>query len=76
MAHDSEQRQQEALEAARDPEAPMSAEAAEKAVVEEAKKAGVAAYQFDPDASRSQKDAQVKSVSALSGLVKGLSCQA
>jgi hypothetical protein len=66
MAQNSEQRQQDALEAARDPEEPLSAEAAEKTVVEEATKAGVAAYQFDPDSSPSEKHEQIKSVSPLS----------
>lgn len=39
-----------------------AAEATEKALIEEAKKAGGAAYQFDPASSTEQKDRQVKSV--------------
>ncbi|KAK2790498.1 hypothetical protein FQN52_005515 [Onygenales sp. PD_12] len=39
---------------------PVPPEAIEKKIVEESKKAGSAAYQFDPDASNAQKDEQVK----------------
>ncbi len=58
----NELKQQGAIEAARDPESTVSPEAAEKKIVEESKKAGVPAFQFDPDASMEQKKAQVRAV--------------
>lgn len=60
----NELKQQGVVEASRDPESGVPAEAAEKAMVEQSMKAGTAAYQFDPDATPEQKDAQVKAVGA------------
>ncbi len=51
--------------AAQDSNNIVSAENAEQAITEESKKAGVAAYTFDPDASPEDKAAQVRSVSYL-----------
>ncbi|KAF1810740.1 tricalbin [Eremomyces bilateralis CBS 781.70] len=59
-ARASELKEQGAIEAAADPAQPVTAADAERTIVEEAKKAGSAAYQFDPDASAAEKAAQVK----------------
>ena len=59
----NELKQQGAIEAARDADSRVTAEAAEKKMVEESKKAGVPAFNFDPDATPAQKLAQVKAVS-------------
>jgi len=58
----SELKQQGALEAAGDPHSNVSAQDAELAVVNEAKRAGAAAFQFDPNASAEEKAAQTRSV--------------
>lgn len=58
----SELKQQGALEVARDPHSSISAQDAELAVVIEAKRAGVAAFQFDPNASAEEKAAQARAV--------------
>ena len=58
----NELKQQGAIEAARDPDSTVTPEAAEKKIVEESKKAGVPAFNFDPDASMEQKKAQVRAV--------------
>ncbi|KAF2197837.1 tricalbin [Delitschia confertaspora ATCC 74209] len=58
---ESELKQQGALEAARDPNSNVTAEAAQHTVVQEAKKAGAAAYEFDPNASTEEKRAQARS---------------
>lgn len=56
---ESELKQQGALEAARDPNSSVTAEDAERKVVEEARAAGSAAFQFDPNATAEEKAAQV-----------------
>lgn len=56
----SELKQQGAVEAAQDPENSVTAEDAEKLIVEESKNAGVAAFSFDPNASIQEKKAQIK----------------
>lgn len=61
----SELKQQGALEAARDPNSSVSAAAAEKKVVAEAKAAGGAAFQFDPDSTAEEKAAQLNAVRTL-----------
>ena len=58
----TELKQQGAIEASRDPDSSVSAEDAEKKLVEESKNAGVAAFTFDPDASQEEKRAQAKAV--------------
>jgi hypothetical protein len=58
----SELKQQGALEAAQDPNSSVTAQAAERTVVEEAKKAGSAAFEFNPDASPEEKRAQARAV--------------
>ncbi len=58
----NELRQQNAIEASRDPESLVTAEDAERKLVEESKNAGVAAFTFNPDASTEEKKAQVKAV--------------
>ncbi|KAI9877336.1 MAG: hypothetical protein M1830_004204, partial [Pleopsidium flavum] len=61
--HVGELKQQGAAEAARDPNNNVTSEDAEQFMVDETKKAGVAAYQFDPYASPEEKAAQARSVS-------------
>jgi hypothetical protein len=61
----SEIKQQALLEKARDPNSSVSAHAAEEAVVQETRKAGGTAFQFDPDASSEQKAAQLNAVRLL-----------
>jgi Ca2+-dependent lipid-binding protein len=56
--HASELKQQGALDAARDPNSLVTPEAAERTVVEHARQAGSAAFQFDPNASTEDKKAQ------------------
>ncbi|KAI1333108.1 C2 domain-containing protein [Xylariaceae sp. FL0255] len=51
---------QGALDAARDPASSVTSDDAQKKLVEESKKAGVAAFTFDPDASTEEKKAQAK----------------
>lgn len=58
----AEERQQEVIDAAQDPESTLSPNSIEKALVEETKKAGGVAYQFDPASSPGQKESQIKSV--------------
>lgn len=58
----SELKQQGAFEAARDPDSGVTAQAAENIAVKEAKKAGSAAFHFDPNASVEEKRAQARSV--------------
>lgn len=60
---ESELKQAGVIEAARDPNVPIDAEAAEKAIVNETKKAGGAAFHFDPNASPEEKAAQARAVS-------------
>lgn len=59
----NELKQQGALEASRDPESSVTAEDAEKKVLEESKAAGVDAFRFDPDATPAEKKAQAREVS-------------
>ncbi|RYP42912.1 hypothetical protein DL770_011954 [Monosporascus sp. CRB-9-2] len=51
---------QGAIEASRDPESSITADEAERRLVEESRNAGVAAFTFDPDASPEEKRAQAK----------------
>lgn len=57
-----ELKSQGAAEAARDPESKVSAQDAERTMVNETMKAGGAAYQFDPNASPEEKAEQAQSV--------------
>ena len=59
----AELKQQGAVEAARDGNSWVTAEDAERVIVEETKKTGNEAYQFDPNASPEEKAAQAASVS-------------
>jgi hypothetical protein len=52
-----------AVEMANDPQSSVTAEDAEQKLVVEGKKAGVPAFQFDPDATPEQKAAQARAVS-------------
>jgi K+-transporting ATPase c subunit len=60
-----ELKQHDAVEAARDPNSSVSAEDAEQVILDESKKAGSAALQFDPNASPEEKAAQAASVSRM-----------
>ena len=51
-----------AVEAARDPASNVTAQQAENIILNESKKAGAVAMQFDPDASPEEKAAQAKAV--------------
>lgn len=65
-----ELRQQGAIEAAEEaPQDPQAAEAAEKVLVEETRKAGMPAYQFDPNASPEDKAAAAEAVSSVAAPV-------
>ena len=65
-----ELRQQGAIEAAEQaPQDPKAAEAAEKVLVEETRKAGMPAYQFDPNASPEEKAAAAEAVSLFLAVV-------
>ncbi|KAH9860893.1 hypothetical protein IAQ61_010628 [Plenodomus lingam] len=57
---ESELRQQGALDAAKHSHAPVTADEAEEAVVEQARLGGSAAFQFDPNASPEEKRAQAR----------------
>lgn len=57
-----ELKSQGAVEAAADPNSRVSAQDAERTMVEESMKAGAAAYQFDPNASPEEKAAQARAV--------------
>lgn len=60
QAEAAELKQQGAIEAAQDPNSKVTAEDAEKKILDEAKKAGSAAFEFDPDASPEEKRAQAR----------------
>ena len=61
----AELKQQGAIEAARDSESNVTAEDAERKLIEETKRAGLQAYQFDPNASPEEKAAQTRAVSSI-----------
>ena len=50
-------------ESARDPNSSTTANDAQRKIVKESQKAGVAAFTFDPDATPEQKAAQARAVS-------------
>jgi hypothetical protein len=58
----NELKQQGALEASRDPSSKVTADDAQKKIVEESKRAGVTAFTFDTSLSTEQKKAQVRAV--------------
>ena len=60
-----ELKSQGAVEAAQSTEKKTTAQDAENVIAAESKKAGLPAFQFDPDASPEDKAAQVRSVSDL-----------
>lgn len=59
----NELKQQGAMEASRDPGSSVTADDAEKKILEETKAAGVDAFRFDPDATPAEKKAQAREVS-------------
>lgn len=60
-----ELKSQGAAEAAQDPASTVTSQDAQNVMANESKKAGVAAYQFDPNASPEAKAAQARSVRCL-----------
>ena len=62
MSHAGEWRQQASIEAARDDRSFVTASEAESKIVEEARRAGDQAFQFDPNASPAAKAAQAGAV--------------
>jgi hypothetical protein len=58
----AELKQQGALEAAANPESSITADDAQREVVESSRNAGVIALTFDPDASAETKKAQLRAV--------------
>lgn len=56
---------QGAVEAAQDPESSVTPSDARRVLVDESKKAGAVALEFDPDASPEEKAAQAKAVSSV-----------
>lgn len=58
----NELKQQGVVEAAADPESSVTADDAQKKIVESSRNAGVAAFTFDPDASPEEKKAQAQAV--------------
>lgn len=61
-----ELKSQGATEAAQDPNGNVSAQDAEDVMANESKKAGIPAFQFDPNASTEEKAAQARAVNCLS----------
>lgn len=59
----AELKAQGVVEAANDPNSKVTSEDAQQKIVTESKKAGVAAFTFDPDATPEQKAAQARAVS-------------
>jgi hypothetical protein len=59
----AELKTQGVVEAAQDPNSSVTADDAQQKIVAESKKAGVAAFTFDPDASPEEKAAQARAVS-------------
>ena len=57
-----ELKQQGVVEAAANPETNVTADDAQRTIVQASRNAGVAAFTFDPDASPEQKKAQAKAV--------------
>lgn len=62
MASAAELKTQGAVEMANDPNSSVTADDAQKKMVDESKKAGVAAFTFDPNATPEQKAAQARAV--------------
>lgn len=62
-SHAKELKQQGAVDAAQDENGQVTAQDAEKVMIDESKKGGAAAFQFDPDASPEEKAAQAGAVS-------------
>ena len=60
-----ELKSQGAVQASQDPNSSATPQDAENIMAEESKKAGIAAFQFDPDASPEDKAAQARSVRSI-----------
>lgn len=59
---EGELKTQGVIEAAQDPNSNVTSTDVETKILDEARKAGVAAYHFDPNASAEEKKAQLKDV--------------
>ena len=64
-SHASELKSQGVEEAARDPSTSVTSDDAQKFMADESKKAGAAAFRFDPNASPEEKAAAAKAVRTL-----------
>ena len=62
---EAELKTQGVVEAAQDPDSGVTSADAQQKIVAESKKAGVAAFTFDPDATPEEKAAQARAVSQL-----------
>jgi hypothetical protein len=69
----NELKQQGAIEASRDPNSSVTAEDAERKIVEDSRQAGVTAFTFDPNATAEEKRAQARAVCDNSPLSRLLS---
>lgn len=63
----AELKAQGVIEAAQDPNSSVTADDAQQKIVTESKKAGVAAFTFNPDASPEEKAAQARAVGTTIG---------
>ena len=66
-SHEKEEKQEAAINAAQDPKSSTTAADASRAIIDESRKAGVAAYEFDPNATPEQKAARAAAVSLIPG---------
>lgn len=64
QAQAAELKTQGVIEAARDPDSSVTANDAQRKIVQESNNAGIQAFSFDPDASLEEKKAQIKAVRA------------
>lgn len=64
-SQEKEEKQEATIQAAQDPSSSTTAADARKAIVDESRKAGVAAYSFNPDATPEEKAARAGAVSEL-----------
>lgn len=67
--HKAELKTQGVVAAAQDPDSNVTSEDAKKVMEQEAKKAGIPAYRFDPNASPEDKAAAARAVSFLPAII-------
>jgi hypothetical protein len=73
-AQAGELKTQGVVEAAQDPNSNVTAQDVEKKIIEESRKAGVAAYHFDSNATAEEKIAQLRDVCVTSSAVLYICC--